>query len=125
MNPQDRQAGPETDNAIAIHIMDWEWLHDGFGAMAWFGEHGDSGFGDGGIGVYRRVSWCPSRNIELAWIVLEHFAWPKYYVRIVRTETGRWRCDIELNGGDGPTRSGNAETAPLAICRAALAAVGV
>lgn len=30
-----------------------------------------------------------------------------------------------LNGGDGPNRSAWADTAPLAICRAALAAVGV
>ena len=68
----------------------------------------------------------PSRDISGAWRILEtNFPYPQYYVRLTRTDTGNWRCDIELNGGDGPTVQGLAETAALAICRAILHVWGV
>ncbi len=127
MKPQDRQADNETDNAIAVHVMGWYWQHDGLGNMAWFAhdEPVETGWGEGGVGYYKRREFRPSVDIAAAFAVLEHFTWPLFYTRLIRTDRGGWRCDIELNGGDGPNRSASADTAPLAICRAALAAVGV
>ena len=122
IKPQERQAGADTDVAIAIHVMGWTWQPDGYGVMAWF-DHDGKGTRWGTGGEY--YLFRPSTQIACAWLVLESFTWPQFYTRLIRTDNGNWRCDIELNGGDGPNRSAWAETAPLAICRAALAAVGV
>ena len=126
MNPQDRCAGAETDNAVAVHVMGWFYQMNQWGRMAWF-ETNDSDPAPEFIEVefYEWKPFQPSTKIDHAWRVLEEFTWPQFYTRLVRTEKGNWRCDIDLNGGDGPVRSAYAKTAPLAICRAALAAVGV
>ena len=125
-DPQDRQAGHDTDDAVAIHVMGWFWQSNLWGRMAWFEtDDSDPASAFREVDFYEWEPFRPSTNIAHAWRVLEYFTWPQFYTRLVRTETGNWRCDIELNGGDGPNRSAWAETAPLAICRAALAAVGV
>lgn len=62
---------------------------------------------------------------EALYLLEQHFAPPKHFTRLVLTETGNWRCDIELRGGDGPVISAAAETVPLAICLAALEAKGM
>src|SRR5688572_4265045 len=67
--------------------------------------------------------WSPSTDISDAWQVLGQFPWPKFYARLTVTDTGNWRCDIELRGGDGPVVSATAKDAPLAISQAALKAV--
>lgn len=126
IKPQDRQTGVDTDTAVAVHVMGWFWQCNQWGKMAWF-ETDDTdptpAFSE--VGFYEWEMFRPSTNIAHAWRVLEHFTWPQFYTRLVRTSTGNWRCDIDLNGGDGPVRSAYAETAPLAICRAALSAVGL
>lgn len=61
-------------------------------------------------------------SIGLAFTMMEdRFPWPKYYVRLVRTDTGNWRCDIELCGGDGPVVSAYDADMVVAMCQAALA----
>lgn len=129
MKSQDRQADNETDNAIAVQVMGWSYCADGYGQMAWFDlEHDEpveTMWGEGVVEYARRKPFRPTTDIAAAWAVLELFFWPKFWTRLIRTDRGGWRCDIELNGGDGPNRSASADTAPLAICRAALAAVGV
>lgn len=129
MKMRDRQAGLETDNAMAVHVMGWYWQHDGLGNMAWFAhdEPVETGWGEGGVGYYKRREFHPSTDIIAAWVVLEEFTWPDFYVSVRRTDNGGWRCDIEVDRarGRGPNCREVADTAPLAICRAALAAVGV
>ncbi len=41
MNPHDRCAGAETDNAVAVHVMGWFYQMNQWGRMAWF-ETNDS-----------------------------------------------------------------------------------
>jgi len=129
IKPQDRPAGPDTDVAIAMQVMGWSYCADGYGQMAWFDleqdEPVETMWGEGVVEYARRKPFHPTTDIAAAWVVLEQFVWPRFWPRLIRTDKGHWRCDIELNGGDGPNRSAWAETAPLAICRAALAAVGV
>lgn len=73
------------------------------------------------------ASWSPSTDIKHAWAVVENIrsACDVYVSR----EEGNWvtqivrrRCDLER--GDKELAFEVAETAPLAICLAALAAVG-
>lgn len=126
IKPQDRQAGRDTDDAVAVHVMGWFYQCNQWGRMAWFEtDDTDPAPAFSEVGFCEGNPFCPSTQIEHAWRVLEQFTWPQFYTRFIRTDKGHWRCDIELNGGDGPNRSAWAETAPLAICRAALAAVGV
>lgn len=62
-----------------------------------------------------------STEVEESIDLLEaRFPWPRYYTCLCRTETGNWRCDIELHRADGPVISASAPTIPLAICRAAV-----
>lgn len=69
--------------------------------------------------------WRPSERIEDAWRALEKFPVPKFYVRLVTTVTGNWRCDIDMNGGDGPNVSAFDRSAAKAISLACLKAVGI
>jgi hypothetical protein len=61
-----------------------------------------------------------SRSLEDAWKGLERYPWPKYMTCLQRTDTGNWRCDVELNSGHGPTISAAAATPALAIVRCLL-----
>lgn len=107
----------EIDYAIGRRVMRWG-VDRAHGQPAWNVPVDEkSGY------VFLQSEWQPSVSIADAWRVLGQFPWPKFYVRLVVTETGNWRCDIELRGGDGPVISAVAKDAPLAICLAALAAV--
>lgn len=66
-----------------------------------------------------------STDINPTWQALEeHFPWPNFHTRLVRTNTGRWRCEIEIriHYGDYHWVSAECQSAPLAICRAMLKA---
>lgn len=69
--------------------------------------------------------WQPSTRIEDAWKVLERFPWPQYRVLLMITESGNWRCDIHLRGGDGPAVSAFDKSVARAICVTCLKASGV
>jgi anti-sigma-K factor RskA len=61
-----------------------------------------------------------SSELEEAWHGFERFPWPRYWSRLQQTDSGKWRCDIELHGGDGPTISAVADKPALAIVRCLL-----
>lgn len=75
----------------------------------------------------------PKGAIELAYFVphfskfhaeafhlLHRFKPPHYYTRIVITDTGKWRCDIDMRGGDGPVCSTAHDDIRVAICMCVL-----
>lgn len=106
------------DDAIATKVMGWyEETFEAYGNMvtAYYGN---------GQKQREKWAWQPTRQIGDAWKVLEKFPWPQYRVLLMTTESGNWRCDIHLRGGDGPVASAFDKDAPRAICLAALAAVG-
>jgi hypothetical protein len=57
-----------------------------------------------------------SKSYDEAFFLLYRFRPPHYYTRIVITDTGKWRCDIDLRGGDGPACSAAHENLLVAIC---------
>ena len=71
-----------------------------------------------------------STDIAAAWMVVEGLS-KRFWPEVGRMDNGTWYCEI-VGRGDTPAQVSNgpiaheiAETAPLAICRAALKAVGV
>lgn len=101
----------QIDALVAERVM--EWTHKPGVEGRWY-EYDN---------LVATEDWSPSTDISDAWQVLGQFPWPKFYVRLTVTDTGNWRCDIELRGGDGPVVSAAAKDAPLAISQAALKAV--
>jgi hypothetical protein len=105
---------PELDALMAKQVMGWElkqvFLSDAY-ITAW----------DAGNGYYRPVwSWSPSTDIACAFEVVEKMqAEPdEWFFQIARTTVISPNWYAEFGG-----KMVRAETAPLAICRAALAAL--
>lgn len=134
----------EIDALVAEKVMGWEYFIVNYSGTEdetprqkelsqWMQEVGIDSVGEYWIDVerkfwrpaYGRQGWQPTRDIAQAWQVLEMFPVPRYWARLVATDTGNWRCDIDTRGGDGPVASAFDKDAPRAICLAALKAVGV
>lgn len=118
------EAGKELDALVADEVMGWiECNHDG--CKPW----GDGKYHDPS-NKYRTHSFAAfSTSIEAAWLVVEKMQETMdvelYRVHNIEAVEGptAWMCKFgELIGG---TRAGygTAPTAPLAICRASLAAL--
>lgn len=105
-------AGPELDRLVAEKVMGWEPVSSG---LRMRGSPPDLWLCKGGR---RRVmrAWNPSTNIAQAWEVVERCRSLGH--RVTLQLDGAWR--VWINGGL-PSED---DTAPLAICFAALAAVG-
>lgn len=128
----EHEAGPQLDALVAEKVMGWrvfrleQAMHDGNTprphcvymptpdgeALQVFRESGDLDW------------WQPSTKIEAAWEVVE-----KLKIVVVPITTGGWIAragmDIPRDGDEiwtGGTGWSDADTAPLAICRAALRA---
>jgi hypothetical protein len=112
------QAGRELDARIAVEVMGWRDCDphevDAFGELVGWGRN--KGAGKHHIPAY-------STDIAAAWEVVE---------KLGQTRTVKvWKCHdgyiCDLTPHDGPVFAGfvqvGAETAPLAICRAALIAI--
>lgn len=57
-----------------------------------------------------------SKSLPDAIDLLKRFSPPRYYTRLVITDTGKWRCDIDFRGGDGPVCSAAHDDIHMAIC---------
>lgn len=119
----DLPAGRELDALIAEKVMGWAPVHDGLN-FRW---------ADGGDYEKRHryvCDWSPSTDIAAAWQVVERMDSLGWYLTIDRLSSGErvrfWRCEwmryTEENEKCGDCWE-DADTAPLAICRAALEAV--
>jgi hypothetical protein len=112
---RDVQAGPELDALVAEKAMGWR----------------DIAMDTGGIWANQLVGYVHGRaqpvppwsmDIAAAWLVVERF----YSARIERLSDGEVYEAYLVTERDGANADGfaRAPTAPLAICRAALAALG-
>jgi hypothetical protein len=71
----------------------------------------------------RLMPWQPTERIEHAWDVVVGMDAKKFGFMLGGGHTGLWRA--EFITVEGKSTKGIGGTAPLAICRAALAALGV
>ncbi|WP_203363062.1 hypothetical protein [Bacillus sp. REN10] len=67
--------------------------------------------------------WNPSEDISDAWIVVEKLS-KEFGVKVYQDEGAPCECDLH-HWSEEPKYHGEAETAPMAICLAALESVGV
>ena len=114
----ERKAGRELGVLVAAHAMGWSRSNDGLGGAWWYDERGNKTiYGGGSSGQSTYKEFRPSTDIAAAWEVVEKFK-----------EFQLWlEGDIfmaELKYADNMEYAVSADTAPLAICLAALKAVG-
>lgn len=116
MSPAEMEAGPEMDALIAERVMEWTLVENQGAAGGRFWQGGDVAFGD-------MSEFYPPRfstDIVAAWEVVEKLAGDEFG-RVELTwdmREGGWVCSWGIRFGARAV----ALTAPLAICRAALAA---
>lgn len=137
------KAGRELDALVAEKVMGWvhygNWWHDPK-------QKDDSGLVKNGMKMMCRkddikpthnddgdnIGWHPSSDISDAWEVVEKFKNVDGFIVSVdwcphHEESPRWFCEIvEMKNGKWTDKFWRdwADTAPLAICLAALKAVG-
>ena len=108
MNYDDMPAGPEMDGLVATKVMEWEQVD----SFAWCDSDGTVRTWDVRDGNPIR-HWHPSTDIACAWEVLEKL---RRHIFQLSDDEG-WCCTFSMRF------NAKADTAPLAICRAALKAV--
>lgn len=101
---------------IAEDVMEWEL---GEWKVGWYDENG--------VEVSSIFVWDPEHSIADAWAVVEKMREEGVYVTIGSNANGGWWCSIHNEGAPlGEVSlfrcSRTANTAPKAICEAALAA---
>jgi hypothetical protein len=123
MNINEMQAGAHLDHLVAARVMVWGFSSDDIARGL------EGGFTDATGEVVRLASeWSPSTNIAHAWEVVDRLR-----LCLIPVEDGLWMAGIPDDMGywskhgiaDGHVNHcAAAETPALAICRAALKAVG-
>lgn len=111
------KAGRELDALVAEKVMGWKLSNATDGTEYW-----DNGKFCGGIWP---KEWNPSTNIADAWNVVEKMKSKDYLFSLKNIVKGTFTFSLTDWGGNCSTYAAEAETAPLAICLAALKAVGV
>jgi hypothetical protein len=125
------QPGRELDALIAVEVMDWIrsnefWYDEERIEETRFespdGETEDTAYGWGDECNYEHLEHLPpySTSIAAAWKVVEKLMKGKRNVG-VWSEDGKWEATIEEYDGGLIEHTAVADTAPLAICLAALA----
>ncbi len=108
------KAGSELDNFIAEKVMRWHITTGEYSGKEYWNDEND-------YSPYSVNDFRPSTNISVAWQVVEKIKIEHgYAVEILETKV-RSYCTIKDFTYD--ISSADAETAPLAICLAALKAV--
>ena len=114
------KAGREMDALIAEKVMGWKKIV--IGGVGWFVK--ESPLGMSYQYMTQSGDFEPSTDIAAAWQVVEKMSsrkdWDEHPVCIVRNYAFKDMWTVELRDYDFDA---TAETAPLAICRAALLAV--
>lgn len=128
------EAGWQLDKRIAEEVMGFQLLRTGGTAekpIYWFSD-GETEYGVGAP-TYITTRWTPSTSIADAMMIVEKL-WPDvqgggygtFRFQLCRRDgDNQWECRFAVDpNGDFSTHAvGDGETAPLAICRAALVAV--
>ena len=128
------EAGEEMDRLVAEKVMGWKiFKHDyipiGTQDEIWGCDNGvhfikgipyklDTTTSEGNLYSHSWKNWEPSINILAAWEVVEKMN----YLQILHLSSGEWQVVFSKTISD-IFHLAYAETAPLAICRAALLAV--
>lgn len=117
----------EVDARVAVEVMGWKEIHgpgDISGGYAWFRRMENQ------RGVYVTANyetrctsslWSPSTSIADAWLVVEKLRRDGWRIQIMVGYPDKDDC---LLANNHRTISGQGDTAPEAICLAALKAVG-
>jgi hypothetical protein len=118
MEIDELQAGPDLDRLVAERVMNWKPPEPSGERIAY----------DGGPPLDERSPYRIkpySTDIAAAWEVLERLYHLADFMRLERDKT-EWSCTWWLGGSKIWHRDhrATANTAPLAICRAALKVVG-
>ena len=114
------EAGRELDALVAEKVMGWR-----IKGKDWVDEHGRY---QGAVETYWVIAdggpskgWHPSTDIAAAWLVVEKLGWQ--YVFRLGNRDDKWWCVLSVEPDwQLSDNCAEAPTAPLAICRAALAA---
>lgn len=110
-------AGRELDALLAEKVMGWKPSKDG---RYWDGPDASRHREDGPWLDAGESVWSPSQDIVAAWEVLEKVQ----EIGSLQNFGGfGWRCEIHTTTPGYHDCAGEADTAPLAICRAALRSV--
>lgn len=127
MNHCNTPAGPELDSLIAERVMGWTSKDD-----HWYGDGADdigSAGNEDGFPALRvskgpyRAYWHPSTNIAHAWEVVQRMKEDHdFNISNNQGEVMEWIVEIERLDAQAKA-SAEGETAPEAICRAALSVV--
>jgi hypothetical protein len=114
---RDMPAGPALDYLMGEKVMKWELE---LNSEYWF---------EGNIRLRASHSWSPSTSIADAWQIVEKFqriidGRPRRDIAL-SVDAGVWHCMVTIEGGTVFLSEAFADTAEMAICRAALLAEGV
>ena len=125
MSHAEMEAGRELDALVAERVMGLSVQWD-YGRVPFYWHpatlaHGLE-IGPDGLSAVRRPIKPYSTDISAAWLVVEKLRADGFYPEIHALTDGDWRCEIRASGEPIDVWE-DAPTAPLAICRAALAAI--